>query len=51
MLHMGLIRPFVNLRIGTSALELVLELELELILQAPLFPLPQGLSAPNLAEL
>ena len=41
------VRPFVNLGIGTSALEL--ELELELILQTPLFPLPQGLSAPNIA--
>ena len=30
--------PFVNLGIGTSALEL--ELELELILQTPLFPVP-----------
>ena len=40
-------RPFVNLGIRTSALEL----ELELILQTPLFPLPQGLSAPNLAGL
>ena len=35
---------FVNLDIGTSALEL------ELILQTPLFPLPQGLWAPNLAR-
>ena len=33
-----LYRPFVNLDIGTSALEL--ELELELILQTPLFPVP-----------
>ena len=40
-------RPFVNLGIRTSALEL----ELELILQTPLFPLPLGLSAPNLAGL
>ena len=44
-------RPFVNLSIGTSALELELELdlELELILETPLFSLPQGLWAPNLA--
>ena len=41
--------PFVNLGIGTSALEF--GLELELILKTPLFPLPQGLSAPNLAGL
>ena len=40
-------RPFVNLGIGTSALEL--ELELELILQTPLFPVPLGLWTPNLA--
>ena len=37
-------RPFVNLGIGNSALEL--ELELELVLQTPLVP---GLWAPNLA--
>ena len=46
MFLMGVQWPFVNLGIGTSALEL--ELELELILQTPLFPLPQGLWAPNL---
>ena len=40
LLHISL-RPFVNLGIGTSALEL--ELELELILQTPLFPVPLGL--------
>ena len=39
--------PFVNLGIGTSALEL--ELELELILQTSLFPVPWGLWTPNLA--
>ena len=32
------LRPFVNLSIGTSALEL--ELELELVLQTSLFPVP-----------
>ena len=37
--------------IGNSVFELELELELELILQTPLFPFPQGLSAPNLAGL
>ena len=38
----GFPQPFVNLVIGTSALELKLELEfeLELILQTPLFPVP-----------
>ena len=46
LLHISL-RPFVNLGIGTSALEL--ELELELILQTPLFPVPLGLWTPNLA--
>ena len=40
LLHISL-RPFVNLGIGNSALEL--ELELELILQTPLFPVPLGL--------
>ena len=40
-------RPFVNLGIGTSALEL--EMKLELTLQASLFPVPQGLWIPNLA--
>ena len=39
------IRPYVNLGIGTTSLEL----ELELILQTLLFPLPQGLWAPKLA--
>ena len=42
-------RPFVNLGIGTTALELALELELELIQQTPLFPVPLGLWTPNLA--
>ena len=32
--------PFANLGIGTSALELEMELESELLLQAPLFPVP-----------
>ena len=41
--------PFVNLRIGTSALELELKLKLVLILQPPLFPVPLGLWTPNLA--
>ena len=36
--HRTMKRTFVNLGIGTSALEL--ELELELILQMPLFPVP-----------
>ena len=45
-------QPFVNLGIGTSALELELEMELkfELILETPLFPVPYGLWTPNLAE-
>ena len=41
--------PFVNLGIGTSALELELKLRLVLILQPPLFPVPLGLWTPNLA--
>ena len=41
-------RPFVNLGIETSALEL--ELELELIQQTPLFPVLLGLWTPNLTE-
>ena len=41
-----MIRPFVNLGIGTSALEL--ELELELILQTSLFPGLSNLWIPNL---
>ena len=40
--------PFVNVGIRTSALEL--ELELELILQTPLFPVTQGLWTPNLTR-
>ena len=39
------LRPFVNLAIGTSALEL----ELELMLQIPLLPVPEGLWTPILA--
>ena len=42
-------RPFVNLGIGTSALELEMKLTLDLILQASLFPVLQGLWIPNLA--
>ena len=38
-------RPFVNLDTGTSALEL----ELELIQQTQLFPVPLGQWTPNLA--
>ena len=41
--HLTLHWPFVNLGIGTSALES------ELILQTPLFPVPEGLWTPNLA--
>ena len=41
------LRPFVNLAIGTSALEL--ELELESMLQIPLLPVPEGLWTPILA--
>ena len=43
--HLTLHWPFVNLGIGTSALEL----ESELILQTSLFPVPCGLWTPNLA--
>ena len=39
--------PVVNLGIGTWALEM--ELELELILKTPLFPVSLGLWTPNLA--
>ena len=43
-----LLWPLVNLGIETSASEL--ELKLELILQALLFPAPWGLWTPNIAE-
>ena len=46
-LLMKLAGPLVNLSIGTSALEL--KLELEMMLQTPLFPVPKGLWTSDLA--
>ena len=46
-IYLAEVGPFVNLGIGTSALEL--ELELELIQQTPLFPVTLGLWTPDLA--